>query len=82
MMGCSYSTQLSSPLVELSWIIVSRINPVPNQRARTVVLRGRGLGIGSIECLARLQRSVWNGGGLLGCVVLKSSVRKSEWRAC
>jgi hypothetical protein len=48
MRGCSYSSRLSSPLVELSWIIVSRINPVPIQRARTVVLRGRGLGAGSI----------------------------------
>jgi hypothetical protein len=72
--------------VELSWIIVSRINSVlKSQRARTVVLRGRELGVesigaGSIECLVKLQRSVWNGGGLLRRVVLKSSVRKSEWR--
>ena len=51
-----------------------------------MVLRGRELGAesigaGSIECLVKLQQSVWNGGGLR-CVVLKSSGRKSEWRIC
>jgi hypothetical protein len=50
-----------------------------------VVLRERELGAGSIgagsiEWLVKLQRSVRNGGGLLRRVVLKSSVRKSEWR--